>query len=86
MEASAVKEFVEDFVAKAPVEVSNEQSVAEWLETNTDLVDAAVHHRREKANEGEVFRLFSTLSATARAEMLRDLAGFAKVQDATLKL
>jgi acetyl-CoA carboxylase/biotin carboxylase 1 len=80
LETAEIKEFVEKLVAEAGVD--DDQGVAAWLENNAALVEERVQKRREMAVEGEVFRLFSTLSVSARAEMLRDLAGFCKVQDA----
>jgi acetyl-CoA carboxylase/biotin carboxylase 1 len=76
---------VEKFIAelRASVGAETDQAVAEWFETNSDLVERRVGEMQETAAADELYRIFHNLSAAKREAVMRDLGGFCRVNSAT---
>ena len=73
-------EFVADLRAAAGTDA--DQAVAEWFESNSELVDRRVTEMQETATANELYRMFSSLSSSKRDEVVRDLLGFERVSKA----
>jgi hypothetical protein len=56
--------------------------VAEWFEANSEMVDRRVAEMQESLAADEMYKTFSSLSAAKQGEVLRDLDGFSRVQEA----
>jgi len=76
--ADRVSSFLADLRAEAGVET--DQAVAEWFESNSELVDRRVAEMQESLAADEMFKTFSSLSSEKQSEVLRDLDGFSRVQ------
>jgi acetyl-CoA carboxylase/biotin carboxylase 1 len=75
-----VAQFLGELRAAAGTEA--DQGVAEWFEANSDLVDRKVGEMQETAMSDELYRIFQSLSASKRADVMRDLDGFNRVNSA----
>jgi acetyl-CoA carboxylase/biotin carboxylase 1 len=78
--AARVEKFLGELRAAAGTEA--DQGVAEWFETNADLVDRRVGEMQETAAADELYRIFQSLSAAKREAVMRDLDGFCRVNSA----
>jgi acetyl-CoA carboxylase/biotin carboxylase 1 len=72
-----VEKFLKELRAAAGTDA--DQGVAEWFETNSELVDRRVNEMQETAAADELYRIFSSLSAAKREAVMRDLDGFSRV-------
>merc|ERR1719331_446892 len=77
--AKSVATFLADLRAEAGVD--DDQAVAEWFESNSEFVDRRVSDMQESLAADEMYKTFSSLSEEKRSEVLRDLDGFARVQN-----
>jgi acetyl-CoA carboxylase/biotin carboxylase 1 len=68
---------------RASVGSDADQAVAEWFETNSDLVERRVGEMKETAAADELYRIFHSLSAAKRDAVMRDLDGFCRVNGAS---
>jgi acetyl-CoA carboxylase/biotin carboxylase 1 len=78
LSVQAAQEFVQENLAKA-VPSGDDRAVAEFLETRGAEVDGWVDARRQQLVEAKIFQLMLALPADRRPEVVRDLAGFCKV-------
>merc|ERR1719405_158882 len=76
---------VEKFIAelRTAAGTNSDQAVAEWFETNSELVERRVGEMQETAAADELYRIFQSLQPATRAAVLRDLDGFARVSGAS---
>jgi len=63
----------------------DDRVVAQWIENNTAKIDALVESERQRLTNDKIFKLFISLPAAARSDVVRDLVGFTKVTEAAHK-
>jgi len=83
LEYSEAAAFISNMVAE--VAAGGDRVVAQWIESNTATINAKVETERQRLIQERIFKLFSSLPAAARSDVVRDLVGFTKVTDAAAK-
>jgi acetyl-CoA carboxylase/biotin carboxylase 1 len=73
-----VKELVATSAAAGDV------AVARWFEDNLQAIDSRIEKEKHNATEKRICQLVQSLPADRRAEVVRDLVGYSKVQDLAL--
>jgi acetyl-CoA carboxylase/biotin carboxylase 1 len=69
----------------ADVESGGDRVVAQWIESNSISIAAKVESERQRLTSDRIFKMFSSLPAAARADVVRDLVGYTKVLEASSK-
>jgi acetyl-CoA carboxylase/biotin carboxylase 1 len=62
-----------------PESVTTDQAVAEWLESHEAEVANSLDNEKQSSTEQKIFDLIKDLPAKKRAEVIRDLEGFARI-------
>jgi acetyl-CoA carboxylase/biotin carboxylase 1 len=75
---AVVTDLCKDVAAAAGPE-TEDRAVATWIEEHPDEVRSRVEAERHRAAEKEIYKLVSSLPASKRAEVLRDLVGYSHV-------
>jgi acetyl-CoA carboxylase/biotin carboxylase 1 len=78
MSVQEAQDFVKQNLAQA-VPSGDDRAVAEFLETRGAEVDSWVAARRQQMVEAKIYQLMLALPTERRQEVVRDLAGFCKV-------
>jgi len=67
------------------VAAGGDRVVAQWIENNTAKINGLVESERQRLTQDRIFKLFISLPAAARSDVVRDLVGFTKVTEAAAK-
>jgi len=66
----------------ADVNAGGDRAVAQWIESNSAEISAMVESERQSLTQNRILKLFSSLPAAVRSDVVRDLVGFTKVMEA----